>query len=57
MHAMALDLLALSNCLLQRRETHTTQKEKNETDYIKISAKIFLHHLMHINNITRLYAN
>jgi len=35
MHAMALDLLALSNCLLQRRETHTTQKEKNETDYIK----------------------
>jgi len=26
---------SLSNCLLQRRETHTTQKEKNETDFIK----------------------
>jgi hypothetical protein len=34
-HVMALDLLASSNCLLQRRETRTTQKEKNETDYIK----------------------
>jgi hypothetical protein len=26
---------SLSNCLLQRRETRTTQKEKNETDFIK----------------------
>jgi len=35
MHAMALDLPTSSNCLLQRRETRTTSKEKNATDYIK----------------------
>ena len=38
---MALDLLASSNCLLQRRETRTTQKEKNETDCTKKRAKYF----------------
>jgi len=32
-------------------------KRKNETDFIKELATKFLHHLMHINNITRLYAN
>jgi hypothetical protein len=57
MHAMALDLPTSSNCLLQRRETRTTSKEKNATDYIKKLCKKTLHHLMHINNITRLYAN